>query len=130
MALQSRTYKDLNLNFTVHPIKKDLTPITDEAAIKRSVQSLIFTKNYEVPFHPEIGCSATALLFENISPFTAAQLQRSIREVLDNFEPRVTVTDVLVSVKPEQNGYEAVIVFYINNRPEPITFDLFLEKLR
>ena len=30
----SKRYKDLNLNFTRHPVKKDLTPLTDAAAVK------------------------------------------------------------------------------------------------
>ena len=36
-----KQYRDLNLNFTRHPITKDISPITDAAAIRRSVRNLI-----------------------------------------------------------------------------------------
>ena len=46
----AKIYKDLNLNFTRHPTRNDLTPLTDAAAIKRSVRNLVQYNHYEKPF--------------------------------------------------------------------------------
>ena len=78
----AKKYKDLNLNFSRHPITKDVRPITDAAAVKRSVRNLVQYGFFEKPFHPEIGSGIRDLLFENITPFTAAALERKIKEYL------------------------------------------------
>ena len=70
----SKKYKDLNLNFTRHPIKKDLIPLTDAAAVKRSIRNLVQIGHFEKPFHPEIGSGVRDMLFENMTPFTASTL--------------------------------------------------------
>jgi phage baseplate assembly protein W len=128
--MATRSYIDLDLGFTVHPVKKDLLTLTDAEAIKNSVKNLILGQHYERKFHPEIGSVVTMLLFENATPVTQINIQNSIINVLTNFEPRISVKNVVVQVSPDENGYEARIEFYIKNTLEPITFDLFLERTR
>jgi phage baseplate assembly protein W len=123
-------FKDINLNFTIHPLKKDIVPITDVDAIKQSVKTLILTKPYERPFHPEKGCIVTALLFENFTPLTTASIERSIKEVLAAYEPRVEVLDVIQENNPDAHAINVSIIFRILNRPEPITVDIILERIR
>ena len=48
-----RTYVDLDLDFTRHPVTNDVVKIEDVDAVKRSVRNLINTNFYERPFHPE-----------------------------------------------------------------------------
>ena len=48
----ARTYKDLNLNFSLNQGTKDVAKKTDIEAVKQSVLNLILTKHYERPFHP------------------------------------------------------------------------------
>ncbi len=114
----------------VHPIKKDIAKLVDAEAVKASIRNLILTNHFERPFHPEIGSGVTALLFNNINPLTSSHIERAIREVISNFEPRATVLDVSVDVSPDNNGYEATITFSINNVTTPITINVFLELLR
>ena len=61
-----RTYVDLDLNFTRHPVTNDVVKIEDVDAVKRSVRNLVNTQFYERPFHPEMGCGVRDLLFEKI----------------------------------------------------------------
>ena len=70
----SRTFKDLDLDFGLNPVTKDVNKLTDAEAIKRSVRNLINTNHFERPFHPEIGGNVRALLFENMTPLTALNL--------------------------------------------------------
>lgn len=130
MPLFSRHFKDLDLAFTIHPIKNDIVPITDEDDIAEAVKNLVLTNHYERPFHPEIGSGVAALLFENANPLTAAFIQRAIEDVLKNFEPRVTVTEVAVSVDVDNDAFVATTTYYIQNNPQPVTLNIILERQR
>jgi phage baseplate assembly protein W len=128
-TLQNR-YSDLDLRFTLQPVKKDIALSVDDQAVIRSVRNLIMTNHYEKPFHPEIGSNVRKLLFEPISPLTANYLQREISDTIKNFEPRATIQTVVVQVDPDHNYYQANITFYVNNRTEPTTVNLVLQRLR
>ena len=123
-------YSDLNFSFIANPVKKDVGLIYDVEAVKQSLVSLVLTKHYERPFHPEIGCNVTAMLFDNITSITAIAIQRSIIDVIENFEPRVRLQSVDVDVNPDANGYNVTITFFVLNFRELVNVDFFLERLR
>jgi phage baseplate assembly protein W len=123
-------YRDLNLSFVANPVRKDISTLSDADAVKQSVINLVLTKHYERPFHPEIGCNVTALLFENITSVTALSIKRSIEDVIQNFEPRVQLQSVVVNVDPDANGYNVTITFFVLNVRDLVTVDFFLERLR
>ena len=126
----TRIYSDLNLNFTKNPATKDVARLTDIEAVKRSVRNLILTNRFERPFHPEIGSSVRAILFENITPLNAVLLQDRNEEVIENFEPRVNLNQVIVQDEIDNNQYRVTISFYVVNTPEPVTITEFLQRLR
>ena len=126
----TRQYKDLDLAFTMHPIKKDVTKHVDEMAVINSVKNLISTSRYERPFQPLLGSGVRNLLFENMDSITASVLQREIIQTLDNFEPRVSVKEVNVSPDYDNNTYRIGMTFFIINRTEPITIQFFLQRDR
>jgi phage baseplate assembly protein W len=128
-TIQNR-YRDLNLSFVANPVRKDISTLSDADAVKRSVVNLVLTKHYERPFHPEIGCNVTALLFENITAITALNIKRSIEDVIQNFEPRARIQSVAVDVSPDANGYSVSIQFYVLNVTDLQSVDFFLERLR
>jgi phage baseplate assembly protein W len=126
----TRIFSDLNLNFTKNPATKDVAKLTDVDAIKRSVRNLVLTNRFERPFHPEIGSSVRDLLFENVSPLTAVLLKDRIAEVINNFEPRVGLVDVIVNDQSDRNEYVVTISFYVLNSPEPTDITVYLQRLR
>lgn len=128
--MATRQYIDLDLGFEVHPVKKDLLSLKDAEAIKNSVRNLVLGQNYERKFHPEIGSLVTSMLFENATPITAVNIKNSIENVLTNFEKRIKIKQITVNVSPDENGYNAVIEFYILNTLEPVIFDIYLERTR
>lgn len=130
MANNSRTYTDLNLAFTRHPSTGDVTKKTNVEAIKASLKNLIQTKNYERPFHPEIGCQIHGLLFENFTPVVKQIMKRTIEQMIDKFEPRVTLTDVNIEESTDENGIKLDIYFKINNTQEPATLSTTLLRIR
>jgi phage baseplate assembly protein W len=125
-----RTFKDLDLNFTKHPVKLDINVHKNEFAIINSIKNLILTNHYEKPFRPDIGSNIRRLLFENIDSVIAAQIEKEISEVIGNFEPRAQVSKVTAISSPDENAYKVELEFFIINNPNPITINFFLERIR
>jgi len=130
MATSTRIFSDLDLNFTAHPVSKDITRKFDENAIKASIKNLLLTRNFERPFHSEIGSPIRALLFEPMGPMFVVLMQRAIRDVLNNFEPRVEVLDILVNDASDQNAVYITLEYRIVNTERPLTLDISLERTR
>ena len=126
----TNTFKDLDLNFTIHPIRKDVNIHKNEYAIINSVKNLVSTNHYDRPFRPEIGSSIRNLLFENIDTIIAAQLERAVQEKINNFEPRVQINRVIAIPDPENNRYKLTLDFFVINNTNPITINFFLERIR
>jgi phage baseplate assembly protein W len=126
----SRGFKDLDLNFTAHPIRKDVNKHVNEYAIINSVKNLMLTNHYERPFQPDLGSNIRRLLFENVDVIIAARLEREITETISNFEPRVEVSKVVALPSPDENKYNIELEFFIINRPDPVTINFFLERIR
>ena len=125
-----RTFRDLDLNFTIHPVKKDINVYRNEFAIINSIKNLVLTNHYDRPFQPEIGSNIRRLLFEQVDSITAAQIEREITEVIGNFEPRAQVSRVNAVPSPDENLYKIRLEFFIINSSEPITINFFLERIR
>ena len=123
----ARSFKDLDLSFKIHPIKKDINTHKNEYAVINSVKNLILTNHYERPFQPEIGSNIQKLLFENMDNITAAAINREIHQTILNFEPRVNLTSVNVLPDFDNNAFRVGMEFYIINRTEPITIEFFLQ---
>jgi phage baseplate assembly protein W len=123
-------YKDLDLSFTAHPIKKDVNTFVDDTAIINSIKNLLLTNHYERPFNPDLGSNVRKLLFENIDAVTAIMIEREITQTIANFEPRVSVIGTTVIPDYTNNGFNIQLYFNIINRTEPITINFFLERIR
>ena len=126
----NRIYSDLDLDFTRNPVTSDVVKLTDVEAVKRSVKNLIQTNHYERPFHPEIGSDVRALLFENMTPLTALNLERKVAEVLVNFEPRASIESIVAAPDIDANRYHLQISFYVVGIQSPIIVETFLQRLR
>ena len=90
----TRIYSDLDLFFGKKSSDRDISEVTDVQAVKRSIRNLILMNTYEKPFHPEISSGVRDMLFELMTPVTAAILARQIENVIENFEPRARLVGV------------------------------------
>ncbi len=128
---KTRTYTDIDLNFTSHPINGDLVLVKDVEAIKRSIKNLVLIEHYEKPFHPDIGCDVYKTLFENFDlPGTEDQLVEFITNVIENYEPRAILESIDVDVQEDNNGVNVTVWFTPQNAIEPVSVDIFLKILR
>ena len=133
MATITRTtqiFRDFDLAFSSHPNTKDITIKRNEDAVKQSLKNLILTNYYERPFHSEIGSPVRALLFELATPLTSHMMKRGIIDVIENFEPRVKVTDVVVNMRDQTNSCEVSIIFEIIGLQTVSELYLTLERTR
>ena len=126
----NRIYSDLDLDFTRNPVTSDIVKLNDVDSVKRSVKNLIQTNHYERPFHPEIGSDIRGLLFENMTPLTALNLERKVIEVLTNFEPRAKIVNVIAQPQADANRYHIQISFYVVGISTPVVVETYLTRLR
>jgi len=125
-----RQYTDLDLFFG-RKTNDDVNKVTDIQAVKRSIRNLVLLNAYEKPFHPEISGGVRGMLFENMTPVTAAIIAKKVEEVINNFEPRARLVGVRASPDLDRNMYEITVEFYVVNAPtELVDLTVFLERLR
>ena len=123
-------YNDLNLDFQQNSATKDIQKITDVESVKRSVRNLINLNHYEKPFHPEVGSNLRAMLFENITPQMSHAITKEIDLLIRNYEPRAKLVQVATMPNFDRNAYAATISFFVQNAPDRIVVESFLERLR
>ena len=146
LSTHTRGWADLDLDFTAHPVTKDIVRKTNVEAVKRSVRNLIQTNKYDKKFHPEVDGGVTRHLFGLATAATKHDISEAIAACLRNYEPRVIVervnvfgsddeightqSDIRVTGNLDRNGFNVSIFFRIVNSPEPIEVSLFLERIR
>ena len=127
----SRSFKDISLSFSPHPVTKDIPVLVNERAIARSVRNLVETMPTERFFNPLIGTDVRESLFENFSRTTTYIMEDQIRETITNFEPRITNLQVDVTGRPDMNEIEIKVLFDINGLDVPTqSFSFLLEPTR
>ena len=116
----SRSFKDINLSFSPHPVTKDLTVLRNENAIKRSVRNIVQTIPTERFFNSILGSEVRDLLFDNFIDFgTASAIEDQIKISIENFEPRVDNLEVNVEPRPDENEFEVNVIFDIIGQEFP-----------
>lgn len=130
MALSTRTFSDIDVDFMPNPITSDILKKTDENAIAQSIGNLLQTSHYERLFNPELGCNLKRYLFEPIDNITTNNIIEEITKTIVNYETRVQLLDVTANPDYDKNGYDVSIKFIIRNDPQPITITFFLERVR
>lgn len=125
-----RLYSDLDLGLPIHPVKKDIVPLTDIRAVKNAVKNLVLTNFSERPFQPKLGSNVTALLFESADQFTAIQMKKEIHRLLEDHEPRINATRVQILDDVDANAYRVSIEFNIVQANTQTEVDFALQRLR
>lgn len=115
----SRSFRDISLSFTPHPITRDLTILTNESAISRSVRNLVETIPTERFYNSSIGSDIRSSLFNNADYGTAAEIQQQIETTISNNEPRIENLIVEVYPYPDNNLYEVNVIFDIIGQEFP-----------
>lgn len=126
----TRTYKDIDIRFTAHPVTGDIVKKTGENAIYQSVANLLQTGRYERLWQPRLHSKLREKLFEPLDSITASAISAEIRTTISKHEPRVDLRTVNVTPDYDGNGYEVSLTFFIVNRADPLELNFFLERIR
>lgn len=126
---RQREYKDFDLSFAVKS-SGELYIKKDAAAVKQAVKNLVLTNYFEKPFNPYFGANLVDMLFELADPQTTDNMDRRIRDVIETYEPRALVLDVVVNLQPDNNSLRVTITFQIINSTEVVTFTTVVSRLR
>ena len=132
---QTTNFSDLDLNFTLLDGSNDVGLKTDVEAVKQSIRSLILTRHYERPFQINLSESLHKktlgdLLFELNTPLTRRMIEKTIRECIENFEPRCKLVNITVDDQGDRNEYRVRIYFYVVNHNQQEVLETFLERIR
>ena len=123
----SRGFKDLSMTFQVSPLNYDLIALKNETAIARSVRNLVLTQPGERFFNENLGSKISRSLFENIDDISASIIRDEIRNTINNYEPRVSLIDVIVNPNYDNNEFNVIInytIIGIDVLPQQLSFAL------
>ena len=121
----------MSVTFKKHPVSDDLVTVKDKAAIVQAITALLLTRKGERPFQPQLGCGIQNVLFEPLDFGSAGIIRSEIRDVLNRYEPRISVDNILCIPNEMDNGYEVELTYTIIGREDaPVTVEFFLERTR
>jgi phage baseplate assembly protein W len=130
MTAPAKTFKDIDLNFTAHPITGDVSKKVGDAAIIQSIKNLLQTGKYERLLQPDIYSGLKQHLFEPMDNITSSAIANEIQSVIDKYEPRADLTSVNVTPNYDDQTYHVSLTFFIVNSTNPVSVEFFLERIR
>jgi phage baseplate assembly protein W len=127
---KKKPWSDLDLSLKIHPIRKDIIPLKDDAAIKNAVKNLLISNFYERPFQDDLGANLRGLLYEPADVITEIELRDNIYDVLSKYEPRISVTSIGITDLSDVNSYNVTVYFNIKEYDSADTVEIVLRRLR
>ena len=127
---RARIYTDFDLAFGNNAITGDINKKLDVNAVKQSLKTLVLTKPYERPFNPLLGSEIYGLLFEPMTPFTTAAIDKSLQYLIQNYEKRARLQSIDIEPLYDLNTYNVTISFFIVGINQPQKLEIKLERLR
>ena len=125
---KSRSFKDFSVNFARNPFTDDLSVVHNDNSIKQAVKNIILTSPGEKPFQPLVGSPVNRLLFEPLDAFTADTIAEEIRTTINQYEPRVKLTNVEVTPINEGNKLNVSLEYKIVGLPIVETIEFVLQR--
>lgn len=114
----------LGINYST----KDAISLKNENAIKSSVKNLVLTGLGTKLFQPQVGSKVYNLLFEPLDPILVTEIKDEIINTVNNFEPRINVTDVVVTGYEDSNSLDVEMTYTIVGQPIVQTIDFILKR--
>ena len=121
---------DLDMDFTINPLTKDVSSVTGENTVKQALKNLLRFRKYDKPFHPEVDAGVMDLLFEPANPIVIFQIKRKIVETINSYESRVRGLQVDIVDLSEENAYRIDVQFQIQNSVETYRTTVIVERIR
>lgn len=111
---QTNVFTDIDFNFELNPVTKDLKTVTDVNAIKQSLKALLLNKklwNFD-------NINLTQLQFENLDYiFQNTVILSQLEEKLQIYEPRATSIRIEASKQFNGQVLQLDVFFAVKNVP-------------
>jgi uncharacterized protein len=115
------------------PVGVDLTGkvalVEGERELEQSIALILGTIPGERPMRPEFGCRIHDYVFAPADATTAGLIAYEVRQALLRWEPRIDVTDVIVTPDPHDPGVLLVDISYTvrsTNDPRNLVFPFYV----
>jgi len=83
--------------------------VTDLIAIRNSLKNLFTIELGEVPGKPWLGNPISLYLFDNIGFFQERAIESALRNILEKYEPRVTLLSLVITKQEEYNSINVIL---------------------
>ena len=130
MPTYTKSFSDLDIDFTANPVTGDVVKVKDANSVKRGIKNILLTENTERLFQPQIGSGLKNLLFEQMTDITTQLLEDEVRSSIDAWEERATVLSLVVTPEEELNRYRVAVTFRTNNILEEQNLEVYLQRER
>jgi uncharacterized protein len=127
---KTELFSDFNVGLQVHPGKRDIVRVTNEAAVKRSIVNLLLTDYHERIYQPYVGANLKHLLFEPADEEVLSQMRHQILTCISKFEPRAQVVQLSLNMTPDENAVNVTLIFKVINTSTPTTLNFILNRVR
>jgi phage baseplate assembly protein W len=118
------------LRFEKNPITNDIGRKTNNEAIKQAIRNILFTKFFERPFNSTLGSGISNMLFEPLNPLSSVMIKKIVEQTISNFEPRVDLQSVSVTLVENDNAVQITVYYAIVGTQSLQTFTVILERTR
>ena len=116
------------INFARNPFTDDLSAVVNDNSIKQAVKNLILTAPEEETISTFKGSNVTQLLFEPLDGFTADSIKDEIINTINQYEPRVRLTEVIVTPIYEGNKLNVSVEYQVVGLPIVETIEFILQR--
>jgi phage baseplate assembly protein W len=130
MTVENILYKDLDLSLTQHPVSGDIIPLTNAAAVKRSIRHLFMLDKYDIPFNNTTYSVVKRQLFEPITKVTEGNIQTLVTWLVETYEPRAKLEKVEVRANSSEDGYDITLYFKILSLNTDEQMNILLKRVR
>jgi phage baseplate assembly protein W len=116
--------------FPVHVQGGRVQFAADAEDIREAVLLILQTAPGERVMLPTFGCRINELVFAAGNASTLSLAQLYVRDALDEWEPRIQVSNVVASIDPQQPECMEVAVEYLirdRNRPDNLVYPFYLK---
>lgn len=121
-SFRKYTYRDIgtqNFRSYIDPKTKQLKIIDidtsnyDETAVKQSLKNLFNFRPGEEILEPQFGNELYRYLYEPVISFTTDKIVRTIRQMIERWEPRIQIIDIPIEADEDEQCYYVQLKYLI-----------------
>jgi phage baseplate assembly protein W len=102
--------------------------VSKDREIEESIRLVLGTAEGERPMRPEFGCGIHDFVFAPADSSTAGRIAHEVRRALERWEPRITLTDVVITFDAVESNALYIDVQYSirgSNDPRNLVFPFY-----